>query len=241
MPTFDTRETQRLNYDAIIFDHDNTLAPAIGVGADLYASAFEAIRCEVPAHLRNDAKYAAVLEQAFAACWYTAFDAVAELYDFTPDVTGAGRRAFAKLTVPPTSHYAYYRDAPLVKELKKHLPCFLVTSGFSRLQNSKIDHLKMRDWFDDFIIESVDGELSTGKEGIFLAIAEKYRSDRLDRMLVVGDNPISEIRAGNSIGMHTVQVLRPGVAADDEARYRIDELGALWPIINLPTQPSQSV
>ena len=233
MPQHQRRDTTRLNYDAIIFDHDNTLAPAIGVGQDLFEPVFDAIRAKIPSQFQSDQRYLTKVAEAFEACWYTAFDAVADLYEFTGEMTAAGKRAFADLKVPASSLYAYYEDSVLVKELNQQIPCFLVTSGFTVLQNSKIDHLKMRDWFDDIVIDAVEALEPVGKKSIFQALAAKHGPFQPARVLVVGDNPISEIAAGNAAGMHTVQVLRPGVAEEAQARYHILGLRDLWPILNL--------
>lgn len=42
-----------------------------------------------------------------------------------------------------------------------------------------------------------------------------------DEVLVVGDNPDSEIEAGNRLGLRTVQVLRPGVPRGNNATHYI--------------------
>ena len=233
MPQHQRIDNTRLNYDAIIFDHDNTLAPAIGVGQDLFEPVFDAIRAQIPSQFQSDQRYLTKVDEAFEACWYTAFDAVADLYEFTGEMTAAGKRAFADLKVPASSLYAYYEDSVLVKELNQQIPCFLVTSGFTVLQNSKIDHLKMRDWFDDIVIDAVEALEPVGKKSIFQALAAKHGPFQPARVLVVGDNPISEIAAGNAAGMDTVQVLRPGVAKDAQARYHVLGLRDLWPILNL--------
>lgn len=239
MPQHQSRDTARLNYDAIIFDHDNTLAPAIGVGQDLFQPVFEAIRAKIPSQLQSDQRYLAKVDEAFEACWYTAFDAVADFYEFTGEMTAAGKSAFADLKVSASSLYACYEDSVLVKELNQQIPCFLVTSGFTVLQNSKIDHLKMRDWFDDIVIDAVEVTEPVGKKSIFQALAAQHGPFHPARVLVVGDNPVSEIAAGNSAGMHTVQVLRPGVYEDIKARFRIWGLHDLWPILNLTDGTSQ--
>ncbi len=44
---------------------------------------------------------------------------------------------------------------------------------------------------------------------------------------MVGDNPDSEIEAGNVVGMLTVQILREGVPRGSNARHYIHHLGEL--------------
>jgi FMN phosphatase YigB (HAD superfamily) len=47
------------------------------------------------------------------------------------------------------------------------------------------------------------------------------RKLRSEKVLIVGDNPDSEIEAGNRLGIKTVQILRPGVPRADNASYHI--------------------
>jgi putative hydrolase of the HAD superfamily len=49
--------------------------------------------------------------------------------------------------------------------------------------------------------------------------------------MVVGDNPDSEIVAGNRLGMKTVQVLRPGVPRGDNATAHINSLNELGELL----------
>lgn len=50
-------------------------------------------------------------------------------------------------------------------------------------------------------------------------------------MLVVGDNPDSEIEAGNRLGIKTVQILRPGVPFGDSATYHVRSLSEVRDIV----------
>jgi putative hydrolase of the HAD superfamily len=52
-----------------------------------------------------------------------------------------------------------------------------------------------------------------------------------EEVLVVGDNPESEIEAGNQLGITTVQILRPGVTRGNNASYYIDELAELTMLV----------
>ena len=52
-----------------------------------------------------------------------------------------------------------------------------------------------------------------------------------ESVLVVGDNPDSEIQAGNALGMRTVQILRPGIPRGDNATYYIQTLAELKALV----------
>jgi putative hydrolase of the HAD superfamily len=107
--------------------------------------------------------------------------------------------------------------------------CFLVTSGFKRLQDSKIDALGIRKWFTAVHVDAIDAAVPLGKEAIFRRILRDYALQPRDA-LVIGDNPDSELAAGARIGIRTVQTLRPGVvrsAAADHHITGLEELSAL--------------
>jgi putative hydrolase of the HAD superfamily len=106
----------------------------------------------------------------------------------------------------------------------------LVTSGFRTLQESKIEALGLRSRFDAVHVDAIDEADRKGKDGIFRDILERYGFEP-ERVLVVGDNPESEIEAGNRLGMATVQILRPGVARGATATHYIHGLSELRAII----------
>ena len=108
---------------------------------------------------------------------------------------------------------------------------FLVTSGFRRLQESKIRALGFTSVFSAIYIDAVGEANRLGKEGLFQKI---LRDDELSRseVLIVGDNPDSEIAAGNRLGIATVQILRPGVERAANAKHFISGLRELRALID---------
>ncbi len=209
------------NIQAVIFDLDNCLCAASAVGDELYAPAFAALRAANRGRLDE-----AALHAAFQECWYTAFDTVAALHGFSPAMIDAGHAAFAGLEV--TTPLVAYPDLPLVRELPVRR--FLVTSGYRRLQESKVRALGIGDWFDAVIVDAVDDPDHPGKQAIFerLLAAERCAAGEV---MVVGDNPVSELAAGRNLGMVTVQILRPGVVRSAEAMHHIDSLDELRPLM----------
>ncbi len=103
---------------------------------------------------------------------------------------------------------------------------FLVTSGFRRYQESKIRALGFERLFEAIQIDAIDEAERKGKQEIFKDILTTYRLGAAE-VLVVGDNPDSEIEAGNVVGMLTVQILREGVPRGSNARHYIHHLGEL--------------
>ncbi len=196
---------------AIIFDLDSCLAAADEVGEQLFAPAFAAIRAANDGSVPEEK-----LRAAFAECWRVAFDAVADKYCFTEAMRAAGWQMFRQTEV--TGPMSGYGDLAVLKELP--VQRFLVTSGFRRLQESKVRALGFADWFAAIYIDALDEPNRRGKHGFFQDILSAHGL-RPDEVLVVGDNPDSEIEAGNRLGMKTIQVLRPGVPLSDRATRQI--------------------
>jgi FMN phosphatase YigB (HAD superfamily) len=202
---------------AIIFDLDNCLAPADEIGRDLLEPMFVAIRRANKGHLST-----AILERALAECWRSPLDAVAHEHGFSDEMLAAGWEVAHRLAI--TVPMRGYPDLHVLTELPATL--FLVTTGFRRLQESKIDALGFRERFEGVYVDAIDEPGRTGKRQIFQEILAQHGLDP-PSVLVVGDNPASEIAAGNRLGIPTVQILRPGVARSANATHHVDGLDAL--------------
>lgn len=199
---------------ALIFDLDNSLAPSRSVGESRYEPAFEAIRKVNAGALSEDQ-----LEAAFADLWDSPLDWVAEEYGFTPMMLDAAWDHFSELQAD--GGFTSYEDIHVLDELSPLK--FLVTSGFRKLQQSKIDALGLSEKFDGIVIDAIDEEDHEGKEKIFKKLMEEHHLNPTE-VVVVGDSATSELAAGNRIGMITLQILRPGVKPSDMASHHISSL-----------------
>lgn len=213
-----------LDYTVAVFDLDNCLMDARAVGP-LFEPAFEAVR-----QANQGALSPAALEQALQACWFTAFDLVAERHHFTPAMRAAGWQQFSQMEAKaPLRGYA---DIALLPRIP--LRRYLVTSGFRRLQDSKIDALRIRPWFEQVLIDAIDAQptgAAHGKQALFEQIlAREGCAPR--QMLVVGDNPLSELSAGRALGATTVQTVRPGVEPWPLADHRVEGLQGLLALLS---------
>jgi len=202
---------------AFIFDLDSCLSAANEVGDQLFEPAFDAIR-----KTNRGAVSEETLKKAFLDCWRFPFNDVAHKYGFTDEMTKAGFAAFAEIEVTQPMHG--YGDLNVLRELPQQF--FLVTSGFRRLQESKINALGIRPRFKEIRIDAIDEPAQKGKARHFEEILQTH-SFNSNEVMVVGDNPDSEIAAGNHLGMKTVQVLRPGVSREDNASHCINSLNEL--------------
>ena len=208
---------------AIIFDLDSCLSAADEPGQQLFAPAFDAIT-----HANQGSHSPSVLQKAFADMWRLPFDFVAKKYGFTPAMRAAGWAVLTQLGV--TTSMQGYGDLDVLKELP--VQRFLVTSGFRRLQESKIRALGIAPLFTAIHVDAIDQPGYRGKQKIFEDILHDYRLQP-DQVLIVGDNHDSEIAIGVRLGIRTVQTLRPGVPRSPAATYHIQTLHELKPLLTL--------
>ena len=210
---------------ALIFDLDNCLAAANEVGEDVFEPAFEAMR-----NANRGTLTAEQLAEAFQECWRHPLDFVASKFGFSQEMLGAGWKAFSQIVVE--TPMKGYGDLAVLRELPFDL--YLVTSGFRGLQESKVRALQIADLFRGVEIDAIDEADRKGKQRIFDSILQAGKL-RPEEVIVIGDNPDSEIEAGNRLGIRTVQILRPGVPRADTASYYIrtfDELKTLLETIS---------
>ncbi|MEX2382865.1 MAG: HAD family hydrolase [Opitutales bacterium] len=199
---------------ALIFDLDNCLAAANEVGEELFEPAFEAIQ-----EANDGTVPEATLTQAFEDIWRHPLDWVAARYGFSDEMLSAGWRVFTKIEVARSMQG--YGDLEVLAELPAER--FLVTSGFRRLQESKIRALNLTSFFTRIIVDAIDEPDRRGKKGLFEKILRDYNLAP-EEVLVVGDNADSEIEAGNRLGIRTVQTLRPGVPRAPNATFHVHYL-----------------
>ena len=210
-----------MNPTAIVFDLDNCLAAADEPGEQLLEPVFASVR-----NANRGALSSAALDAAFHDCWFHAFDWVAHHHGFTDAMRRAGWDAFRMIEVPGPMHG--YGDLDVLPQLGDVR--FLVTSGFRRLQESKVRALGIAPMFREIIIDAVDEDDRLGKDGVFADLLTRYCLDR-DDVLVVGDNVESEIAAARRLGIESVQTLRPGVIPASDVRHRVANLGELCALL----------
>jgi putative hydrolase of the HAD superfamily len=206
---------------ALIFDLDSCLCAANEVGDHLFAPAFDAIRAANDGTVSEES-----LRAAFVDCWRFPFDFVATKYLFSQAMCAAGFAEFSRTEVCEPMHG--YGDLAVLVELPAKL--YLVTSGFRRLQESKVKALGIAQLFTAIHIDAIEEPGPKGKDRAFKAILQAG-GFTVEEVLVVGDNPDSEIAAGNRLGITTVQILRPGVSPSPSAKHRIRTLHDLKPFV----------
>lgn len=174
----------------IILDLDNTIYPVYTIGNELFKTLFELIE--------KTAEYKGSLDLVKRDIMRKPFQVVASTYEFSPALTLAGIDLLKNLEysgpISPFEDYDMVRRSPQQK--------FLVTTGFEKLQWSKIRGLKIKDDFSEIrIVDPMTSSIT--KKDVFLDLINKYAFDK-QALLVVGDDPHSELKAAVEIGIDTV-------------------------------------
>lgn len=186
----------RVNKKAIILDLDNTIYPVSSIGEELFKDLFKLIE--------SKKEYSGNLEDIKTEIMRTPFQKVAEYFSFSESLFQECMILLENLTYNepmfPFDDYAEVR--------KIQLPKFLVTIGFQKLQQSKVEQLKLKNDFEKIYI--VDPQKSAlTKKDIFLTIMSEFGYSA-NELLVVGDDVKSEIKAGIECGINSVLYDREG-------------------------------
>ena len=175
---------------AIILDLDNTLFPTSAIGEELFAPLFKLIE--------ENKDFTGDLDTFKQEVMRRPFQKLAPEYGFSRELTEAGISLLNELQYhKPIATFEDY-------EALKNYPCrkFLVTMGFTKMQESKVNNMAIKADFEE--VHIVDPELTTQtKKDIFRDIIHRH-GFQLSEVLVVGDDPESEIVAARELGLDAV-------------------------------------
>lgn len=164
--------------------------------------------------------------------WTTSLDDVVEMFSVPEKVAERMREAYSRIEVP--DGIMTFGDEEFIQNLS--VKKILITTGYEKFQKTKIEKLDIANLFDEIIIDATDHrDQRKGKKKIFAELLEE-NGWRKDEVLVVGDNPASELGAAKSLSILTIQTLRPTIKRWEEADYHIQSLRELAAIINSLTQ-----
>lgn len=175
---------------AIFFDLDNTIYPVSSIGDRLFMDLYKLIE--------QDGRYVGDFQAIRNAIQRKPFQVVAEEFDFHEDLSAKALNVLSEME---------YRDIINPFEdfnLTKNLGClkFLVTTGFTKLQWSKITGLELQKDFEAcFVVDPMLSPLT--KKDIFEVIMDDYHL-KPEEVLVLGDDIHSEIKAAQELGIDAV-------------------------------------
>lgn len=214
--TVDLSGTSEMIKSAIIYDLDNTIYSVHSIGEQLFASLFQLIKESGEQPENMDSIKDDIMRKPFQV--------VAAKHQFSAELTEKGISLLKELTfsgnIVPFSDYQEIKNIPGER--------FLVTTGFLNLQLSKIRGMGIESDFREIhIIDPVASERT--KKDVFADIMERY-GYKPSEVLVAGDDPESEIKAAQELGIDTVLYDKYNLHAHTTSKYKIadfKELGKL--------------
>ena len=171
-------------------DLDNTIYPVSSIADNLFAQFY--------ALLEQDPDIdSSLIEASKEELTRRPFQHVADEFNFSTALKNKGAQLLKTITYDkPMQPYADYHHIQKIS-----LDKFLVTTGFTNLQYSKVKQLGIEKDFKE--IHVVDPEVSPKtKLDIFKELMEKYDYQPAD-VLIIGDDPQSEIKAALALGIDT--------------------------------------
>jgi putative hydrolase of the HAD superfamily len=180
---------------ALILDLDNTIYPVSSIADNLFGKLFRILdqyagSINISDNERVNKIKDEMTRRPFQHIAYE-FNLDDELRDKMIDVL---KNMTYDLPMQPFEDYEHIRSIPLEK--------FLVTTGFIKLQMSKIKMLGIEQDFKT--IHIVDPEVNDlTKKDVFAEIMDTHNYSP-DELLVIGDDPESEIKAARALGIDTV-------------------------------------
>lgn len=176
---------------AFILDLDNTIYPVSSISENLFQQLFDLLS-EFEDSLSYD-----VLLLAKDELTRKHFHLVADKYNFSPELKSRGIHLLNNmeysLPMQTFEEYSFVRDVAIDK--------YLVTLGFTKLQQSKVKMLGIGDDMKE--VHIVDPEVSSlTKKDVFADIMQRH-GYKTEEVLVIGDDPGSEIKAATELGIDT--------------------------------------
>jgi len=179
-----------MKFKAIIFDLDNTIYSVYSIGDKLFEPLFNL--------LQNEPDLVDKLESIKKDIMRKPFQKVAAEYQLSETLIKKGLEILKELTVD--MRMTTFEDYISTKKID--CDKFLVTVGFTKMQEGKIKNLEIKDDFNEIYIIDPQKDNKTKKE-VFADIMESHQYQPND-LIVVGDDPNSEIQAAKELGIKAI-------------------------------------
>ena len=179
-----------MNKKALILDLDNTIYSVKSIADQLFAPLFELIAL--------DGKHKNDLDKIKHEIMRRPFQQVAQQYGFSKELIEKALNLLRGTTY--SGKIQPFEDYQAVKALPQDK--YLVTTGFTDLQKSKVTGLKIENDFKEIHIVDPYTSNQTKKE-IFDDIIKRH-GYATSEVLIIGDDPQSEIKAAQDLGIEAV-------------------------------------
>lgn len=198
---------------ALFLDLDNTIYPVSSIGEKLFAPLFDVIL--------KDKNVAGKIGEIKKEVMRRPFQQVANDFGFSKELTEKGISILKDISY--TEHIEPFADYRYIRELA--IDKFLVTTGFKKMQQSKVDVMQLqRDFKEIHIIDPTVTQKI--KKDIFREIVERHGYDKKD-VIIVGDDLRSEIKAAQDLGIDAVLYDKLRLYVEEKSVARITDFGEL--------------
>lgn len=204
----------------LILDLDNTIYPVSSIADHLFAKLFKLI----DENLGEADRQAA--QNAKEELTRRPYQHVADEFGFSDELKEQGMQMLANIRFEePMYPYEQYNDLRQIPIDK-----FLVTTGFTKLQMSKVEMLNIGNDFKQVYV--VDPSQSTQtKKDVFLKIMQEH-GYATEEVLVIGDDPKSEIKAAIELGIDTFLFDPTGRHTNEGVTYHARDYRDVAEIVN---------
>jgi putative hydrolase of the HAD superfamily len=198
---------------AIIVDLDNTIFPVSSIGDTLFAPLFDL--------LKEDGRVAGKFDDIRKEVMRRPFQLVAKEFNFGDDLTQKGIEILKNIAykgkIDPFEDYSFIRAL--------HMDKFLVTTGFKKMQQSKVHAMQLDRDFNE--IHIIDPTTTTKvKKDVFNEIITRHHYNKAE-VLIVGDDLYSEIRAAQELGVDAVLYDKLKLYKEEKSVTRITDFAEL--------------
>lgn len=204
---------------ALILDMDNTIFPSNSISDELFEPIYQLLE------KHKDKVGEENIQEIRKLMSKKAWQKIAEEYDFNDELTKEGADILRETTY--NKPIVPFEDYDLIKSTS--LNKYLVTMGFTKMQWSKVKMLNVESDYKEVFVNDPETTEDTKKE-VFQHIMEKYNLNPHE-VLVIGDDPESEIKAGNDLQMPTVLYDRANEYDGSQATHHIHNYSELEAII----------
>lgn len=122
----------------------------------------------------------------------------------------------------------------LLENLSNKVKMAIITNGFTELQQARLENTGLKKYFSEVVISEQVG-LAKPDVGIFEYTLDKLKHSDKSSVLMVGDNPHSDILGGMQAGLDTCWLNHHGVPvpANIKPTYEVADLHQLQSLLHL--------
>ena len=203
---------------AAVFDLDHTLFDPCTLPPSVFGPLEDRLRL-----LGAGVVSPSLLDAALADAWRMPFDRVVATHHLPTELADAWHEAMSAVEVTePLTPYPDVHEGLEQLSLRR----FLLTTGFRRLQESKVRALGLVALFEGVYIDALDRPGPVGKRVVLEQLLVEQELTPAN-VVVLGDRADDELAAARALGMVGVQVVRPGILPSLDIPWRVPDVANL--------------